>query len=181
MDWSFFHIGTAFALGWYTVIDDWSPRAKRRIIPMRGQQHVTGSIVIFLSALLSWIARGATGDEAPLALYAAIDVVAVIIFAWIMARNKAAWAALCVLFHAAMLALHLYVFESGSKDVSFTRWVLGALQFASGLTILAGTMIGRHDRFARFDDINLNLAGLRLRSWSGVRDKSASPSGDKVA
>lgn len=178
MDWSFFHIGTAFALALYTVIDDWRTF---KVNPLIGRQHVLGAEVLFFSALLSWVSREVTQDEAPLAFYAGIDVVAVTIFAWIMARKQAAWAALCVLFHAAMLALHLYVFESGSKDASFFRWVLGALQFASVLTVLAATLIGRHDRFARLDDINLNMAGLRIRSWSGVRNKGLASSGGTVA
>lgn len=182
MDWSLFHIGTAAAAFFYASFDRVTFRRRPflTIVPHLGGQHLLGAGIMIASALLSWASRMATGDDAPLAYYAGVDLAAIVIFSGIMARRQAAWAALCVLLRALQLGLILYVFEAGLKDQTFNRWVLGALEFLQVLTVFTATMIGRHDRFARLDDINLNLAVVRLRSWSGVRHTRALASGQKA-
>lgn len=175
MDWTVFHIITPILVWIYVLLDRVSPRRAFPwvhivVIQKHGRQHAWGAKILLATSIFSMIARDITGDPSPVHLYAAIDVAAIMAFSVIMTRKQAAWAALCVILHSIMLASHFYVFEAGATAQTFYRWMLGVLQFASVLTVFTATMVGRHDWGAKFDNIDINLAGLRLRSWSGLRD-----------
>lgn len=175
MDWTAFHIITPILVWTYVLLDRVSPRRAfpyfhAIVIQKHGRQHAWGAKILLSTAAASMIARDITGDPSPVHFYAAIDVAAIIAFSVIMTRKQAAWAALCVILHSAMLASHFYAFEAGAAAQTFYRWMLGVLQFSSVLTVFTATIVGRHDWGERFDNIDINLAGLRLRSWSGIRD-----------
>jgi len=157
MDWFYVHAGCAVIALIYAV---WDMR------PLVGRQHLFGSEILLGAVILSRLAREYTGDIAPVALYGAIDIAAVSGYFFLMLRNKALWAAVCVLLQTGMLALHFGYFIAGEIGVSAYLWALGGLHFLVFLTIIIGTMAGRHEFGRAWDDFFASR--IRGFSWSGV-------------
>lgn len=153
MDWHLFHLTLAFAALGYAV---WDMR------PLVGRQFLFGAEIHLAVIVLSWLARKVSGDISPVALYTLIDMAAASAFAIIMFRKKAIWAALCVILHSVMLALHFAFFIAGKISQAIYLWTLGVLTFAVFITIVIGTAAGRHE-FGRAWDKAL---AHRFRGWS---------------
>lgn len=162
MHWAIFHLMTAMAAGVYALVDDWSPRAGRRVIPLRGRQHVAGAMILFFTDLFSIAARAASADAPPVLYYWTIDVAAVIAFAVIMAKRRAAWAAFCVIFFSVMLLSHFVFSEIGGVSRHDYLWTLGTLRFMSLLAIITATAGGRHNWGEKVDAV----IDARYRGWS---------------
>ena len=157
MNWAAFHFWAAFATVAYTLID---------ARPKVGRQHTLGAEILMLTWIASWAARNLVETTAPYLAYAVIDIVAVIVFASIMRRHRAIWAALCVVFHALMLVSHLAFYLTGRIEQGTYLWSLGSLFSASVLTVLIATAAGRHEWGVRLDDYFSSL--VRGWSWSGL-------------
>lgn len=157
MDWAVFHFWSAALLLAYTLID---------ARPCVGRQHALGAEVLLGTWLCSWAARHLFETKAPFEAYASIDIGATIVFAVLMLRRRAAWAALCVILHTAMMFLHLAYFVTGQINQGFYLWTLGSLFSASVLTVFIATAAGRHEWGERLD--HFFMANLRGWTWSGL-------------
>lgn len=157
MNWAAVHFWSAVVTLAYTLID-----ARPRV----GRQHTLGAELLLSTWVASWAARNLMADISPLEAYASIDMVAIIVFATLMKRRRALWAALCVLFHAAMLVLHFAFCLTGQINQGFYLWALGVLFSASVLTVLLATAAGRHEWGVKLD--NLVMARFGRWSWSGI-------------
>lgn len=157
MDWFYVHLTCALLALGYAVLD---------MRPLVGRQHLLGSEILLGSVILSNLGRHFTGDIAPVAVYGAIDIVAICGYAFLMLRNKALWAAVCVIIHTVMMTLHFGFFLVGEVGALTYLWALGILNFLAFLTIIMGTAAGRHEFGRGWDD----FLAPRLRgwSWSGV-------------
>lgn len=154
MDWLWFHLVCAIAALSYAVF--WDMR------PLVGRQFVFGAEIHLVVVGLSWLARKVTDDISPVTLYSLIDMAAVSFFALIMFRKKAIWAALCVIIHSVMLALHMAFFIAGEISQAAYLWTLGVLTFLVCIIIGTGTAASRHEFGRRWDD----FLAPRLRGWS---------------
>lgn len=169
MDWFYFHVSCAVIALTYALWD---------LRPLVGRQHLFGAEILFLAVILSRGVRGYTGDIAPVALYGAIDIAALCGYAFLMLRNKAAWAAVCVILHTVMLALHFGYFVGGQVGQEAYLWTLGILNFFVFISIIIGTAAGRHEFGRGWDDF---LAPrLRGYTWSGVLAPRLSAYKEKV-
>jgi len=170
MNWAASHFWlTAIVLA-YTLID---------ARPKVGRQHTLGAEVLLAEWLAGWAARNSFNDISPVEAYASIDIGVIIIFGVLMMRRRAAWAALCVLFFAAMLVLHLAYFLTGQTNQAFYLWTLGVLRAASVITVLIATAAGRHEWGARLD--HAFMARFRGWTWSGLVRSRIPPPKAEVA
>ena len=157
MDWTLFHYAMAVGALIYAISD---------LRPLVGRQHMFGAEINLGVVALSHLARILAGSAYPVLWFSPIDAVAVSLYANIMFRKKAIWAAMCVILHTAMLILHPLYFVFGRVNASFYLWGLGVLSFLVALTIIIGTAAGRHEFGRRWDDFFANrLLGW---SWSGT-------------
>lgn len=157
MNWAAFHFWSAVFVLAYTLID---------ARPKVGVQHMRGAEIMLGTWGASWAARNMLSDISPLEAYASIDMMAVVIFAVMMNRHRALWAAICVLLHAAMLVLHFAYYLTGQINQGFYLWALGALFSMSVLTVLLATAAGRHEWGLRLD--SFIMARFGSWSWSGL-------------
>lgn len=140
------------------------------ILPKRLIHHACGSEFIAASWGASFLARYFLGDPTPLAAYAIIDTATALAFLVLALRNEAVWAAICVIIHALMCALHLSFYLTGETSDTGYIWLLNSLFFAALLVINFAILAGRHSWGERIDD----RFGSHLRGWtfSGVRNRS---------
>jgi len=157
MDFTFFHFTVAALTIAYTVMD---------VRPLVGRQYLFGAEIHLGALCASWVSQRYVGDLYPVLWFSMIDVVAVTIFAVIMLRKKAIWAAACVLLHTVMLVIHPVFFIGRQMNQSNYLWALGILTFLVALTINIGTMAGRHEFGRKWDDFL--VPRLRGWSWSGT-------------
>lgn len=157
MNWAALHFWFALATVVYAL---WNVR------PKKGSQHVLGAELLLITWIFSWISRNLLNDISPVQAYSIIDAAAVLLFANIMFTNRAVWAALCVIFHALMLVMHLAYFVTGQVNQSVYLWSLGILFSASVLTVFIATAAGLHDWGERLD--HAFMARFRGWTWSGV-------------
>jgi len=131
------------------------------IDPLRRRQHALGSEVIFISWCIAGAARYLLHDATPLVANALIDVGTSGTFLWIAMRNKALWAAFCVILHAGMSVLHLAYRLSGEGNDLGYIWILNTLFFPALVTINTAIMAGKYEWGALVDE----LVHLR-RGWT---------------
>lgn len=169
MNWAAFHLWSAILCLAYTLID---------ARPKVGRQHTTGAEILLLTWIASWAARHAYETIAPVTANASIDFAAVIAFGVLMFRRRAAWAALCVIFHTGMLFLHLAYFLTGQINQGVYLWTLGVLFSTSVLTVFIATAAGRHEWGERLD--HAFMANFRGWNWTGLIRSRLSPNQGKV-
>lgn len=157
MNWAAVHFWSAIMVLAYTLID---------ARPKVGRQHTLGAEILLGTWVASWAARNVLSDTSPLEAYVSIDMMAIIVFSVLMTRRRALWAALCVIFHVAMLVLHFAFYLTGQINQGLYLWTLGVLFSASVLTVILATAAGRHEWGVRLD--NFIMARFGRWSWSGL-------------
>ncbi|MCK5745659.1 MAG: hypothetical protein KAH44_05565 [Oricola sp.] len=155
--WTIFHFGVALLIILYAIWD---------LRPLVGRQFLFGAEIHAGMLFASFLARFISGDPYPVLWYGLIDATAVSLYALIMFRKKAIWAAVCVLIQSVMLFMHPAYVAFGQINQKEYLWGLGIMTFLSALAIFIGTMAGRHEFGRGWDDfLSSHLHGW---SWSGA-------------
>lgn len=137
------------------------------IMPKRLRHHTVGAEIITLTWIGSLLSREITGDLTPLEAFAAIDVAAAGAFLWVAVAKKAIWAAVCVVIHAAMSALHLAQKIAQVSDYSYLV-ILNGLFLASLIVINVAIVVARHSWGRHVDQFFMAVSGGW--NWSGARE-----------
>lgn len=119
--------------------------------PFRGRHHVLGAEIVAVSWLASHASRVIFSDPTPLAAYAFIDAMTAWAFLFVALRRRAIWAAMLVIIHAGMGALHLAYFATGEGDDYSYIVTLNGLFICALLTLNTAIFAGRHEWGSRID------------------------------
>ena len=141
--------------------------------PKYGRHHSLGAEILAVSWLAAHASRSIFNDPTPLAAYAAIDAMTAWVFLAVALGRKAIWAAMLVIIHAGMGALHLVYFAIGQGDDYSYIVTLNGLFCCALLTINTAILAGRHEWGSTLDSWlhhragGWTFSGLRLSRFAG--------------
>ncbi len=122
----------------------------------RGVHHTTGAALLLLEWVMTFATRGNLGEQAMLVFHSVFDLCLTGAFLTIAVRNRAVWAAFCVIFKFGMIVAHLQLYL-GEIQFFYYVFVLNILYALSLLSINAGVWAGRYDRNRVLDRLVHNL------------------------
>lgn len=131
------------------------------IDPLKRRQHAAGSEILAGSWVAAYYTRAIFNDPTPLVASSIIDVITSGIFLFVAMKNKAIWAALCVIIYSGMGMLHLAYKISGEGNELGYIWILNSLFFMALLTVNTAIMAGKHAWGAVLDNLR-----YPLRDWT---------------
>lgn len=134
--------------------------------PKSEAHHVEGARIITIQWLCSFIVTRMTGDLTPIEFYSIIDAVSAFLFLQIAVKNKALWAAYCVILHTSMSLLHVSLFITGEAFETAYQWILNTMFLAVLIIINTAIFAGR--RAHVMDDYRLPVAGGWRWSFVGA-------------